>query len=213
MNILRRLNNPKAHQRLYRNRHLRAKELNLSDPEYRLWDLYGAVSGWDKKYNEIFEMIHATDEQIAEILNWSPSKTCRTRNELIKKGLIKEQTRGIYKILFIPSPDSETAVMPDKNAQMQPKLAPMEIEPATTQANPGINSESPLYSSKGIYTLLRTKDEYIRVKNRVNDLTKKITEVDGWLSDNPKLKAMVEEQQRLANLMLTYEIEHDLVPL
>lgn len=212
MNITRRLAN-KSWQKLYRNRHLTAKKLNLSDQEFRLWDLYGAVSGWDKKYEEIFQAVHATDEEIAGILGWSSSKTCRTRNGLIKKGVMKERTRGVYEILLIPSPDSEHAKMQDKNASTHVEIAEVKEVNADLQPIQGKNDDSPIFSSRGVYTSLRTREEYEDIKNIVDDLSNGITEADGWLSNDPKMKAMVDEQQRLAGLMLMYEIENDLLPI
>lgn len=213
MNILRRLVNPKAYQRLYRNRHLTAKSLNLNDQEYRLWDLYGAVSGWDRRYDEIFQAVYATDEEIANILGWSPSKTCRTRNGLMKKGIVKERTRGIYEILLIPSLDNEPAKMQGKIASTQGETAEVKEVNADLQPIQGQTDNSPLYSSKGVYTSLRTRDEYDDVKKRVDDLTNRIDKIGGWLSDDPAIKTMVDEQQRLAEAMLMYEIENDLLPI
>lgn len=213
MNILRRLANPKAYQRLYRNRHLTAKSFNLNDQEYRLWDLYGAVCGWDKRYNDIFQAVHATDEEIADILGWSSSKTCRTRNGLMKKGIVKERTRGIYEILLIPSLDSEPAKLQDEIADSQAEVAATKEKNADLQPIQGQNDNSSLYSSKGVYTSLRTREEYDDVKKRVDNLTNRIDKIDGWLSDDPAIKAMVDEQQCLAEAMLMYEIENDLLPI
>jgi len=213
MKILRRLVNPKAYQRLYRNRHLTAKSFDLNDQEYRLWDLYGAVSGWDRRYDEIFQAVDATDEAIANILGWSSSKTCRTRNGLMRKGLVKERTRGVYEILIIPSPDSEPAKMQDQIASTHKEDAGVNEENAVVQPIQGKNDNSPLYSSKRFYASLRTREEYENIKNRVNDLTNKIEKIGGWLSKDPAIKALVDEQQRLANMMLMYEIENDLLPI
>lgn len=69
-----------------------------------------------------------------------------------------------------------------------------------------------LSSSKYQYVVIKTKKEYEEIKNKVDVLTKEIDDFNGWLSDDPKLKKMVEEQQKLANAMLMYEIEHDLLP-
>ena len=212
IDISRRLINPKARQWLLRNRHLKAKELKLDDSEYRLLDLYGAVSGWDKRYEHIFEAVHATDKQIGDILRWSSSKTCRVRNKLIKKGLVEEIDIGAYKILFHFHKD-ENLILQSQVANLQTETAEAKEEIADLQPVRGQNINTSLYSSNKVYVALHTRDEYIRVIKIVEDVTKQINDAKGWFSDDPEMKKLVEEQQQQANAMLMYEIENDLLPI
>lgn len=211
MNILRRISN-NSYQKLYRNRHILAKDLNLNDQEYRLWDLYGALAGWDKRYEDIFQIVHATDEEIANITGWSTSKTCRTRNGLIRKKLVSEKSRGVYKILLIPCKDNKNASVSDETANLKDEVAPKTEESADLQLVSGKSDKSSLYSFNGVYGSIRTKEEYMDVKKREEEVSEMINKSDGWLSDDPDMKKLVDEQQRLAGLQLEYEIENDLIP-
>lgn len=60
---------------------------------------------------------------------------------------------------------------------------------------------------------IKTKEEYEQLKARVEALSKKIDDSSGWLSEEPAMRKMVNEQQRLAGQMLEYEIENDLLPI
>jgi len=60
---------------------------------------------------------------------------------------------------------------------------------------------------------IKTKEEYEEIVKKVDALSKKIDESSGWLSEEPAMRKMVNEQQRLAGQMLEYEIEHDLLPI
>ena len=211
MSISNRLNN--SWQRIYRNRQLVAKKLGLSDQEYRLWDLYIAVNGWDKRYEESYQAVHATDKQIAGILGWSQSKVCRTRSGLVKKGVIRERARSIQEMLLLPGKLDDIAQLQNKDASMHEEISDLEDKNANLQPIQGKNDNDSLVSYNGLYFAIKTRERYGEVKNMVDNLTKQIDEVKGWLSEDPKMKAMVNEQQRLAGLMLDYEIENDLLPI
>lgn len=211
MNISNRLNN--SWQRIYRNRQLVAKQLGLSDQEYRLWDLYIAVNGWDKRYEESYQAVHATDKQIADILGWSSSKVCRTRSGLVKKGVIRERERSVQEMLLLPGKLDDIAQLQNKDANLHEQIAEVKNEIADSQPIQGKNNNDSLVSYNGMYFPIKTKERYEEVKSTVDNLTKQIDEVKGWLSDDPKMIAMVNEQQRLAGMMLEYEIEHDLLPI
>lgn len=211
MKILRQISTD-SWQRIYKNRHILAKDLELSDAEYRLWDLYSAASGWDKRHKDRYRVTEATDEEVGFVLNWSASKACRTRNNLIKKGLIRTVKDGLYEALLIPSPDFKDANVQEKASTTQDKPAPVEAKVASVQTIPGENDTESLVSYKGIYSSISSLSVYRDVKKRVEDISRTIDRYDGWLSDDPKLKAIVDEQQRLAGLMLEYELENDMIP-
>jgi hypothetical protein len=202
MRLLRRLN--ETYQKVYRNRHLWSRNLRLTDAEYRLWDLFVALYDWDKKHNETYETIEATDCQIAKILDWSDSKSCRVRNNLLRKvkGYLKQIGRSSYKIQPIIN-EEEIAPMQNKDDQMQEKLAPMQENSIQQEPNS-------IVSYKDKY-LIDTEDKYKSIKAVVNNLEEKIK--NRWLSDNIEDKLLVEEHQKLANSLLSYEINNDLLPL
>ncbi|MCH7733048.1 MAG: hypothetical protein IIB44_11180, partial [Candidatus Marinimicrobia bacterium] len=104
MKLLRRLN--KSWQKVQRDRHIRAQDLSLTDPEYRLWDLLLATYDWDKTHTETYGCVETTDRELAEILRWSASKVCRTRNTLTKKGLVNLTQSGLYNLLPEESADA-----------------------------------------------------------------------------------------------------------
>lgn len=127
LHIERRLLNTKARQRLFKNRHLHARELRLDDAEFRLLDLYGAVISWDKvNYPDQYESVKATDQQIGEILMWSYSKVCRVKNKLIKKGLVRKDGNADYKVLRIFDKEMPIADMQENVANSQKEIATMQ---------------------------------------------------------------------------------------
>lgn len=210
MNILRRLNN--TYQKVYRNRHLVAKQLNLKDSEYRLWDLCLAVYDWDKKHEETYQTVETTDSILADILNWSSSKVCRVRNRLIVKGAIKEKARSFYEVVLLPSSNNDIAKLHDDNANLHNEIAETQENIAELQSNQDETDKTTIVSYKGKYSI-STEEEYISVKLKVDELSKQIDEINCWLSNKPEEKTLVNEQQRLAGLMLTYEIDNNLLPI
>lgn len=88
----------KGFQKHYRNRHLLAKELNLKDEEYRLWDFMVATCGWDSRHIDTYLIVEATLGHIAGFLHWSTSKTSRVMNNLINKGIIVRKKDAGYEI-------------------------------------------------------------------------------------------------------------------
>ena len=213
LHIERRLTNPKGRQILYRNRHLCARALKLDDAEYRLLDLYGSLIVWDKdNYPEQYGSVQASDKQIGDILDWDTSKVCRAKKRLIKKKLVRMDGIADYKILLIFDKEIDVENLQNTIAQKQNNVAEVKSNNANLQTIPGKKTDSVICSYKLRYVSLKSRDEYIDVKKQVDDLTNKITESDGWFSEDPKMKALVEKQQYLANLMLEYEIDNDLIP-
>lgn len=210
MQIIRRLNN--SYQRLYRSRHLIARRLKLDDGEYRLWDLYLALYDWDDKHKETYQTVIATDATLASILGCSPSKVCRVKKLLLKKGLIKEIGRSAYFVIQLPQPVSNLEELQNDIAKMQDETALMQENIAELQGNQGYLPQNAIVSYKGKYRIC-TEEEYKRVKIRVDELSKQIDELDCWLSEKTEEKALVDEHERLAGLLLNYEIDHNLIPI
>lgn len=210
MQISRRLNN--TYQRVYRNRHLIAKNLKLNDREYRLWDLYIAIYDWDKGHIETYQTVQATDLMLSEVLGWSPSKVCRVRNLLLEKGSIKSTARSTYSIVLLPQKENNIAELKDDTAKMQDDIAPVQEKVAEVQQIQSYPTPNTTVSYKDKYRI-STEEEYVRVKIRVDQLNKQIDVMHCWLSDKPEEKVLVDEQQRLAGEMLIYEIDNDLLPI
>lgn len=102
----------KGFQKHYRSRHLLAKELDLKDEEYRLWDFMVATCGWDNRHVDSYLIVEATLEHIASFLCWSTSKTSRVMNILIGKGIIVRKKDVGYEIKLRAERGSEDG---DKN--------------------------------------------------------------------------------------------------
>ena len=137
--LTRRLNG--SYQKLQRNRHITAFNLKLTDPEYRLWDLFFALYDWDEKHTETFGIVETVDRDISKLLpSWSYSKVCRYRNILIKKGIIIQVGKSQYKIFPIPTPEvlitpvqQDVSSVQQEIASSQQIIAPMQqIQTQTT---------------------------------------------------------------------------------
>ncbi|MCL5090834.1 MAG: hypothetical protein M1514_02370 [Patescibacteria group bacterium] len=197
-------------KKVYRNRHHVAKRLNLKDSEYRLWDLYLAVYDWDKKHEETYQTVETADKVLANVLNWSPSKVCRVRNRLIKKEAIREKARSFYEVVLLPSSKNNVAKLQDDNANLQDQIAELQENTAKLQSNQDKTDQTTIVSYKGKYCI-STEEEYRSVKDKVDLLSQKIG--NNWFDDQPEVKQMIFEHEALANAMLSYEIDHDLLPI
>jgi hypothetical protein len=171
MSLQRRLNN--TYQKLYRNRHVIAKQLKLSDPEYRLWDLYLALYDWDIKHTETFQTVEAPDRDIAKLLDWSASKVCRSRNKLIQKGIIRSKTRTVHEVVLIPSKETDVSSLQHQTAPVKQALAGVQQESAVKQQTTGKSNQSSIVSYKDKYIdggkrvaikqEVRSNEEYQRI--------------------------------------------------
>ncbi len=139
--IERRLNT--TYQKVKRNRHVIAKEMEFTDQEFRLFDLCLALYDWDKKHTETYMTVEATDYDISNILHWSPSKVCRTRNSLIKKGVLSKIGDGWYRVLV-----SDIAEVQSANSGMQFNDARVQQNNASMQQDSGKSSGNTIVSYK-----------------------------------------------------------------
>ncbi len=96
-----------------RGRHLIARDCDLSDPEYRLWDFLGSCAVWDSR-KEIFGFALATQFDLAGVLKWDASKVSRVMKRLCAKGLVEIYGRNLYRPNFIP--DLQLAESGEKDA-------------------------------------------------------------------------------------------------
>ena len=216
--LLRRLNH--TWQKVRRDRHLAALYFQLDDPEYRLYDLYFAAYGWDKTYKETYGTVEFPDREIGNILSWSPAKVCRTRNRLLKKGIIsvRNENENIYKILPPPSlPDNLTA-LEEKIAWMQKLISPLQQagaspkqDVAPVQQTQGYSGDSSIVSYKDQYSLVypkkllikqevRTEEEYQQMYQENPNFP--IPEDMRWIDENLKevIEVSAENEKQVVDL-------------
>ncbi len=174
-------------QKVYRDRHLLAKSLNITDAEYRLWDLYIAGCDWDPSHIENYQTLQATDSEISKILGdkWEDTKVCRTRNKLLKKGILNriEGTRSRYFVNLMSI---------DDNAKIQAKVGPVQEDDGKLQAIADLTSPNPLGSFKDKY--IGIYKDIIKAEKDVHDL---IVKPDS--TNNPNIRWLIQEQKRLSN--------------
>lgn len=157
-----------GYQRLNRSRHLIAKELGLSDSEFRLLDLFGALSGWDSSYEHLYHKVYVTLKELANVLCWDESKASRISSSLIQKGLIERVNRCEYTVKVLSEKGSEDkdneqiAKIQEKLARSQKSLAKTQGNLANPQDNQGYSSNSSLVSFKS-NSSLRTDKEYLEI--------------------------------------------------
>lgn len=148
-NISRRLN---GWQKINRQRHVIAKQLKLINAEYRLWDLLIALYDWDKTHLETYGTIEITDRQLADLLGWSAPTVCRTRNTLLKKGLIEKIQQGIYGV--------NTSIVHNPNASVKQILSSTTEGNASMQQDQGYSNDFSFVSSKVNSASSNTEDRY-----------------------------------------------------
>ena len=73
---------------LGRDRHVKARLLDLSDEEYRLWDLFHSLVDWHPHHEEKYNTVTVTGSDIADLCGWSQSKAWRVCDRLIKKDIL-----------------------------------------------------------------------------------------------------------------------------
>lgn len=142
-----------GYQKLKRNRHIVAKNLKLTDEEYRLWDFFIAAYGWDERYSESYGKVLATQREIAQILAWSASKVNRVLTKLKKKGLIESTGQSKYEVLKGVKTQEEVA-------SVKQAVAPAVYPVAVMEQEKPQKTLTPLVSSKVTSSLLRSDEEY-----------------------------------------------------
>jgi len=96
-----------GYQRHNKNRHLIARELKISDQEYRLWDLLGSLCGWDSRHDHSYHKVQITLNKLANILGWDESKVSRVTSSLIRKDLIERIGRSEYAVKILAEKGTE----------------------------------------------------------------------------------------------------------
>lgn len=182
-------------QKVYRDRHLLAKSLNITDAEYRLWDLYIAGCDWDSKHIENYQTLQATDSEISKILGgkWEDTKVCRTRNKLLKKGILSriEGTRSRYYVKLMSI---------DDNAKIQDNVVPMQEDNGEMQSVADQPNQTALGSFKDKY-----KDVYDNLLKQEQEISTLISQLDISVKGDPKYEKLYVEQKRLNDQIEYYE--------
>ena len=194
MKILRRLNN--TYQKVHRNRHLVAKNLNLSNIEYRLWDLCLAIYDWDQKH-EGFSTFKFTDRELANIFS-SASTINRVKASLINKGILSLIDRSTYKINLLPGSIFYESCL-NKNVSPTEQDVPLigQDVPSVKQKL-GYSDEIPIFSYKDniIKQGIRSDGEYKEILNS-GDYERLIIDDFKWIDEYPFKVSVVKDGDRL----------------
>jgi len=166
-----------------RNRHLVGED--LTDSEYRLWDLLCCLVISDKKYKEEFGLITASDEELATLLKKKATSIWRAKKGLIRKGFLHEIEKQTYRPLF-PSEieiniENLFADIKEKSPKNEQSIANLQEERDKTN-KPLIFSPSTSFitSKTG-----RTDGEYQRIINEAGYVTMDLSDLR-WIDENVK---------------------------
>lgn len=209
MRLARRLN--ATYQKVYRNRHVLAKNLVLDDAEYRLWDLLIALYDWDKKHEEDYGTVKATDRGLAELLNWSYSKVCRARNGLLMKGIIFRRDRSVYKIFPLPQLNENISLTQQNVAEMQNEISTEQQDIASLQQKQGYSGNSSIVSYKDKFSIgshrrvlikqePRSESEYQKIKVEGNYTALTVDDMR-WIDENIKEEIEISDDQMEKNIV------------
>jgi len=229
----------KGYHKTFRGRFLLIKNRTLNSGEYILWDVsYSILADWDKKnHPDIFGTFDYSQEEIASLLACDKSTISRNSEKLFELGLWKEREDGRIEICGFDIQENLAEISKQSGVvDLQKYLAQIQQGSSQTQQQTEkIQSNSiketsddssqtvaemqhhpfkePLVSSKyGIKFHINTKEQYEKVKEQVETLGQILDEEKGWNSQEPKFVELVNERQKLAEEMLMYEIDHDMLP-
>lgn len=178
----------KGYQKHNRSRHIFAKEFQLSDPEFRLWDLAVALSGWDEKNIDSYKMFEGTMDSLATILDWSKAKVSRMMNDLIHKRIVTRNQQKVYKVNILCEKGSEKE--DDKFAQqkenislVKKRVAPLKQTVAPMKQKEAYSPINSLISFKGDLVSLHTEEDYQRILDESRYATLTIDDMK-WIDQN-----------------------------
>ncbi|MEK7095639.1 MAG: hypothetical protein AAB917_03190 [Patescibacteria group bacterium] len=134
-------------QPMDRDRFLHSRRLRLNDYEFLIWEAYSAFSDWNKKHIEDCGTFEVTDLETASVLGWSSAKTCRTRNSILKKGLITKIDLRRYRVHDL----KEVASVNFESAPVQEDVAVAQEKIASVQVERGYFSSPSLVSYKNVF--------------------------------------------------------------
>lgn len=172
-------NHPVGHintrfQMVPRSRHLIARVLDLDDKEYRLWDLFSALTPYDYSKKEVVPYVETTDLQLSQIMGdkkWTRSVICKTRQELEAKNVIQKLKNSSYRILVLMDRDIP-AFLHDEVVKLKEEIANMQYEPEVkTKVSNTSNKSSNLSIPDKDITLpsrIRNQFEYEEIQREGN---------------------------------------------
>lgn len=173
MSLRDRLN--KTFQRdLFRNRHLVALGLALTDSEYRLHDLLSALCNWTETEHNY---VTITQSQLAGFISWDKSSVSRVLKKLKSRGLVEEKGRSLYLIHplseFIGAIPKQEAIV----AGLKPNVA-MEQRNYSQ-----INSSSNTSNKENIFTTIKTNEEYQKIIDEGGYTSMDVSDLR-WIDEN-----------------------------
>ena len=229
-------NRLKGYYSVPRGRFLLLKNKVLSKEEMILYDASIAFADWDKNHSTYGQVL-LTQEQIECLLGFGSGYVSRYGKSLISKGFwsqvgkrIRVQGFDLIEQRLLKNLTKEVGIVDVQKhlANTQTQVAQIQTKVANLQTNsPKGNSESQPQSFADMQTQdtksiqvsykdeykfgIKSDEEYQLVKSRVNKLGELIG--NNWLSTAPLIQELVQEHQLLAEKMLAFEIEHDLLPI
>lgn len=209
----------------------------MSIQELALLEFYADIFDFDKNHQS-FGFFAADFEEIAMLFDCKSTNTVRNwHNKLLKLGFIKKMgLKNVYELtcyLRYINPghwggkaNEYTNAEKDQSIKIilqsfgidlhsiGGKLQYNEVNDATSATKSqviAISSSKDEYRDSFQSKRARSEEEYNSIKTRVEKLGETIG--DNWFSSDSPMQDLVQEHQDLANKMLEYEIEHDLLPL
>lgn len=225
----------------HRNKWRFIQEGLLNIQELALLEFYADIFDFDSRHDEV-GLFEVDFHKISKIFNCSVNTIRNWHNKLLKVGFIQRtDNKNLYslscylryvtpgywkgeaaKYVEIENNQPVEVILQSFGINLQSskrKFQPFVKKETNSASNSNsialgsYKDESRDYQDNQLKELrsIKTDEEYKLVKARVEKLGKTIG--DNWFSDNPRIKKLVQEHQHLANKMLEYEIEHDLIPI
>lgn len=227
----------KGFHRTFRGKFLLVQRKVLSNSEYILWDLsFSVLADWDKNHPTKYGTFEYTQDEIAYFLGCDNTSVSKNSRNLYKLGLWKKRGDGrIIVCGFDIVENLATVTKADGIVDIQSYIGKTQnyfedtqqiIEKAQPVLSKGISThqaqnfenlqhftpKDSLVSSKVSFSLvIKDRKEYQRIKERVDELGVQLK--DKFLDEDAETKKLVDEHQRLAESMLMYEIENDMLPI
>ncbi len=226
----------------HRNKWLLIRQGILSVQELALLEFYADIFDFDKNH-QTYGTFSTDFKELAEYFNCKSQNTVRNwHNKLHRLGFIKAtDKRGVFQLTCFeryvnPGKWEGRASEYAKQEKDQPigiilqsfginlqtiksssqPIAQKQDKIALESNSIAIGSykdESNVYQSNTSVKkhAIASKEEYQQVTSRVDELGTRIG--DNWACNDPQIQILVKEHQELANQMLVYELEHDLLPI
>lgn len=175
MKLEKRLNN--SYRKVYRNRHIVALNLKLTDKEFRLLEFLSDIADWDESHTDTFETVVFTSREIAPVLNWSFTVVSKTTNKLLEKKLLEKKGRSHYLVHQL-SESKENVSLTKLNVSL-----PTQIVSPKKQIRSQEDRSSIVSYKDSVYQPIRTDEEYQRIIDSGQFPTMDISDMK-WIDEN-----------------------------